>query len=128
MAKKFPSNKLEITRALIQQLGNVSKEEALSQWWRNTRVESGLRLTEVGFEVFVQKLFVKRYTISIEQSIKHIRSNPRVLLDLDRYLTCPYYFPPRKKAIVLFGEQEANMVSLYNGDIMLYMKNTSAWY
>ena len=128
MVKKSPSKKIEITQALIQNLDSISEEEALSQWWRNTRVDSGLRLTEFGFNTFTTKLFLKRYTISLEQSIKHIKSNPRVLLELDRHLTCPYWFPPRKQAIVLFGEQEANMVSLYNGDIMLYMKNTSAWY
>lgn len=126
--KTYPSKKAEITTALVQQLQGISKEEALSQWWRNTRVDSGLRLTEYGFNTFVTKLFVKRYTISLEQSIKHIKNNPRVLLELDRHLTCPYFFPPRKQAIILFGEQEANMVSLYNGDIMLYMKNSSAWY
>ena len=128
MAQQSNSNKIEITRSLVKHLNDVTEEEALSQWWRNTRIDSGLRLTEFGFNTFTTKLFIKRYTISLEQSIKHIKSNPRVLLDLDRHLTCPYWFPPRKQAIILFGENEANMVSLYNGDIMLYMKNTSAWY
>ena len=127
MAKPLPSNKVEITRSLVKHLTGFTEEEALSQWWRNTRIDSGLRLTKFGFDIFTTKLFLKRYTVSIEQSIKHIKSNPRVLLDLDRYLTCPYWFPPRKQAIIVFGEQEANMISLYNGDIMLYMKNTSAW-
>ena len=125
---KSNSKKAEITKALALELKGISYEDAMSQWWRNTRSNSGLRLTGYGFNVFVKKLKLKRYTVSIEQSIKHIKSNPRVLLDLDRYLTCPYYFPPRKQAIIVFGEQEANMISLYNGDIMLYMKNTSAWY
>ena len=128
MAHQSTSNKLEITQSLVKHLDGVNEAEAMSQWWRNTRVDSGLRLTEFGYNTFTQKLFLKRYTISIEQSVKHIKNNPRVLLDLDRYLTCPYWFPPRKQAIILFGEQEANMVALYNGDIMLYMKNTSAWY
>ncbi len=127
MAHQSTSNKLEITQSLVKHLDGVNEAEAMSQWWRNTRVDSGLRLTEFGYNTFTQKLFLKRYTISIEQSVKHIKNNPRVLLDLDRYLTCPYWFPPRKQAIILFGEQEANMVALYNGDIMLYMKNTSAW-
>jgi hypothetical protein len=129
------SNKLEITQSLVKHLDGVNEAEAMSQWWRNTRPESGLRLSEEGYKVFVTQLFVKKYSISIEYPDEAsgvtntwLKHNPRILLDLDRYLTCPYYFPPRKKAIVLFGEQEANMVSLYNGDIVLYMKNTSAWY
>ena len=128
MAKKFPSNKIEITQSLVKHLDHITEEEALSTWWRNTRIHSGLRLTEEGYNTFVQELFVKRYTISIEESVKAIKHNPRLLLQLDHYITCPYYFPPRKQAIVLFGEQEANMVSLYNGDIQLYMKNTNAWF
>lgn len=128
MAKTFPSNKIEITKSLVKHLENITKEEAISTWWRNTRVHSGLRLTEEGFKAFTQQLFVKRYTISIQESVKAIKHNPRLLLQLDHHITCPYYLPPRKQSIVVFGEQEANMISLYNGDLKLYMANTDAWY
>lgn len=134
MAKKFPSNKLEITNQLVKHLDHVTVDEAMTTWWRNTRPESGLRLSEEGYKVFVTELFVKKYSISIQYSedvsgvtntwLKH---NPRVLLNLDRYLTCPFYIPPRKQSIIVFDEHEANMISLYNGDISLYMKNTETW-
>jgi hypothetical protein len=114
-------NKTVVTQQLITKLGSsicLSVEQALKEWWVNIRDSGGMRLSEAGYIVF-NTLEIQRWEYDLQE---HKPLTPRLYLALDQKLTCPYYIHDRKSArLILFGSQEAMMLSLY-GDLDQYIK------
>ena len=96
-------------------------ELAMQDWWQDIRPNGGLRLSVYGFDVFNQ-LEVSRYEFEVPSSMP---AKPNQLITLNNKLTCPYYIRPGKKPkLILFGSQEAIMMSLY-GDIEKFIRGLS---
>lgn len=93
-------------------------ELAMQDWWQDIRPNGGLRLSVYGFDVFNQ-LEVSRYEFEVPGSMPTF---PNQLITLNNKLTCPYYIRLGKKPkLILFGSQEAIMMSLY-GDIERFIR------
>lgn len=114
-------NKTVVTQQLIDKLETSirpSVEQALKEWWVNIRDSGGMRLSEAGYIVF-NILEIQRWEYDLHE-YKPLK--PRLYLTLDQKLTCPYYIHDRKNAqLILFGSQEAMMLSLY-GNLDQYIK------
>ena len=96
-------------------------ELAVQDWWQDIRPNGGLRLSVYGFDVF-NLLEVSRYEFEVPASMP---TKPNQLITLNNKLTCPYYIKPGKKPkLILFGSQEAIMMSLY-GDIEKFIRGLS---
>lgn len=114
------STKLEFTRQMLAQLpdNQTTLELAMQDWWQDIRPNGGLRLSVYGFDVFNQ-LEVSRYEFEVPGSMP---AKPNQLITLNNKLTCPYYIRLGKKPkLILFGSQEAIMMSLY-GDIERFIR------
>lgn len=77
-------------------------------FWMNPRESGGLRLTELGFKCLVEDLELQTYDIKLwnEDTNNPVKINHRFLLDLDRYIECPYYvLKGRWPRILLFDEK-----------------------
>lgn len=112
-------NKFHLTAELIHHFPDApALDDAMRTWWMNFREGGGLRLTELGYEVFSHMLEVDSYKYEIEPTLL----TPHNLILMDRYLTCPYYLILSRKntKLVLFGSKEAMMAALY-GDIKKFI-------
>jgi hypothetical protein len=81
--------------------------------WMNPRDTGGFRLTEFGYDVFKRQLEIESYLLSLDSESTRTLS---LLLNLDRYLPCPYYIV-NKKTLEIFGEREAILFSLHGNNI-----------
>lgn len=94
---------------------NSSKIDQLKkEWWYNIRSteQSGLRLTEIGFEYVANKSQIKTYKIEFP---KEFTVTPQILLWLDKFIDSPYYID--KKSITVLKEKSAFELYLFSGDI-----------
>lgn len=127
MHKYIPDvrDKVSLTQNLVELLPpdhEQSMSEAINTWWFNLRKNGGLRLTGVGFHVFVNVLDLEHYEYQISDPMMF---NQHLILDLDRKLQMPYYIHAVKgvpKKIVFFGSREAVMVNLY-GNLKKFLDN-----
>ena len=81
-----------------------------------------MRLTGVGYVIFVKELDLEHYEYNIDDPMKF---NQQTILDLDRKMQMPYYVHAVKgipKKIVFFGSREAVMVNLY-GNLQQFLDN-----
>lgn len=81
-----------------------------------------MRLTSLGYHVFVKDLQLEHYEYSIDDPMVF---NQHIILDLDRKMQMPYYIHAVKgipKKIVFFGSREAVMVNLY-GNLQKFLEN-----
>lgn len=71
-------------------------------FWYNIRESGGLRLTEGGHNYLCKNLEIENFEIDIrDQKINH-----KFLLELDKYLDCPYYIlGGRWPKIYLYSEK-----------------------
>ena len=114
-------NKPQITQAV---LGLVTGEyrptldQALQQWWKDPRDETGLRLSAEGFFVF-GLAEITNYRFAVPPGI---HAKAATLLTLDRRMTCPYYLTQGKSPeIYIYGDSEATMFALY-GDVEKFLR------
>jgi hypothetical protein len=117
------TTKLEFTQQMLAQLpdNQPTVELAIQDWWQDIRPVSGLRLSMQGFDIFNQ-LGVMYYEFEVPPSMPN---KPNQLITLNNKLTCPYYIKPGKNPkLILFGSQEAIMMSLY-GDIERFIRGLS---
>ena len=90
-----------------------------SMWWHDARNNAGLRITLFAYTHLLE-LEVEHYRFDLTADVSR---KPRVLLDLDQCMTCPYYLHTKKSPqLVLFGSREAVMLALY-GDVEKFLKN-----
>ena len=95
--------------------------EADDAWWYNRRATGGFRLTDQGAEVMIEQLKREAYRIKLTPD----DIAPKMLLELDRKLTSPYYLMfkgHRPDWLILFGSQDATMAMLCD-DLKLFVKN-----
>jgi hypothetical protein len=117
------ANKESITQRVLDQLGpaaDLDLETALQRWWVNLRATGGLRLTDLGREVFSSIAGYESFEFETSADILTGRN----LVALDRKMSEPYHLQKNRKTAVLtmFGSREAMMASLY-GDIQRFIDN-----
>jgi len=118
-------DKRKLTEELIALLPDeqrISTESALPAWWYNIRRNGGMRLTALGYQIFVERLELEHYSYSIDDPLLF---NQTTILKLDRKMQMPYYISAVKgipKHIVFFGSREAVMVNLY-GNLQQFLDN-----
>jgi hypothetical protein len=108
--------------ALLPEKQRISTASALPGWWHNLRRTGGMRLTQLGYQIFVEQLELEHYTYAIDNPLLF---NQHTILKLDRKMQMPYYIETKKgvpKQIVFFGSQEAVMVNLY-GNLQQFLDN-----
>ena len=107
-------NKQDITQAIINLWPGPDVpdlDQALRQWYYNLRTRGGLRLTDRGVQC-LQAAGLQHWSVPVDWR----RMPRRVLLDLDRRLSWPYYIDVRGRRLIMFGASEALWANLY-GDI-----------
>jgi len=117
------SNNMDIKRHLTQLVINEKNEPSESfdklynYIWQNPRKKSsgGLRLTEEGYQLLVNELDLKSYSIDF---CKETTITNQVMIWLDKFIDSPYYID--KNSIVVFKEKMAVQLILFNGDIQKY--------
>ena len=118
-------DKRRLTKELIDLLPDqqrISVDSAIPSWWLNIRRNGGMRLTGLGYQVFVDDLELEHYSYSIDDPVLF---NQHTILKLDRKMQMPYYIHAIKgipKQIVFFGSKEAVMVNLY-GNLQQFLDN-----
>lgn len=107
-----------ITHNVLRELENkdqIPYDQAMVTWWHNLSKYGGLRLTDAGLNVFKSKLGLDSWTMSLP------RINAKLLLQLDRKLETPYHLDNKKRELLLFGEKEATLATLY-GDLNRWLE------
>jgi len=118
-------DKRKLTEELIKLLPEeqrISVASAVPSWWYNLRRNGGMRLTNLGYQVFVDDLELEHYSYSIDNPLLF---NQQTVLNLDRKMQMPYYIESKKgipKRIVFFGSREAVMINLY-GNLEQFLDN-----
>ena len=118
-------DKRKLTAQLIELLPEeqrISVDSAVASWWFNLRKNGGMRLTNAGFQTFVEDLELEHYEYQIENALLF---NQQTVLDLDRKMQMPYFIHAVKgipKKIVFFGGKEAVVVKLY-GNLQQFLDN-----
>ena len=110
-----PGHRIALTQKHLHESElDIDANTAVAAWWWDARPGNGLRLTDLGFDVFVSRLDLEHWQFDIADSVL----TPRNLLALDRFMTCPYYLrrQRRQHSLILFGDRESVMASLY-GDV-----------
>ena len=110
-------DKRKLTEELISLLiedQRISVDSAIPSWWFNIRRNGGMRLTGLGYQVFIDNLQLEHYSYDINNPLLF---NQQTILKLDRKMQMPYYIHAVKgvpKKIIFFGSKEAVMVNLYS--------------
>lgn len=118
-------DKRKLTETLVAQLDpglGFTADTAYTTWWYNIRPNGGMRLTALGYQIFVERLELEHYSYTIDDPLVF---NQHTILKLDRKMQMPYYIHAIKgipKQIVFFGSQEAVMVNLY-GNLQQFLDN-----
>jgi hypothetical protein len=87
------------------------------QVWHNPTNPDSLRLTTEAYSVLTKYENHPNYPFKFESGITN-----RMLLQLDRLMTAPYYIGSRKQ-IQLLGEADAIMLSLHGSNLAQYLNN-----
>lgn len=106
------------TKIFLKQLGKTTNEVTLKEyyplWWKNTREEGGLRLTDAGFDI-LSELGLATYEIPFP---KDMPITTQVIIFLDKFIDCPYYLTNR--SIIVTNEKKAIELHLFSGDLRKY--------
>lgn len=113
--------KRQLTEIITKELGwpedpkTIEKNHALI--WQNPRHKEtgGFRLTDIGYETFVEKMDIKSYDIEFP---KDFTVTNQVVIWLDRFIDGPYYIT--KKSIIVFKEKTAVQLVLFSGDVQKF--------
>lgn len=115
-------SKSEITEQLVKLLPPshvVLVKEAKLTWWHNLREQGGLRLTYDGYTALAKHLEFESWSINLQPN----SVNKKLLLELDKKMTYPYYIKTRAPAsIIFFGSRDAMMATLY-GDLSQWLSS-----
>lgn len=110
------NRKLEITQRLVEQLPNLTVDEAMRTWWLNLRRDGGYRLTYHGYTMFRDVFNLSFWSVEIKDVHNHM------LLKLDKKLNWPYYIDGKKRKLIFFSSREAMMATLY-GDVKTWLES-----
>jgi hypothetical protein len=118
----MPNHKADITQRVIGLLPSADTttlDQALTSWYRNIRKNGGLRLTDLGYQVFLD-LKLEAWSVEITDLKNYISKT--LLLQLDNKLQFPYYIDFKKKKIVFYNSKEAMLANLY-GNLTEFLKH-----
>jgi hypothetical protein len=111
------SNKRVIVKKILEKLGIPTDLDHLNQYnqkiWMNPRETGGFRLTQGGYDIFKVQLEVHSYKLKLDTENTQALAT---LLNLDRYLPCPYYII-NKHNLEIFGEREAILFALHGNNL-----------
>ena len=106
------------TKIFLNQLGktsnNITVKEYFPLWWKNTRENGGLRLTDEGFDVLTE-IELATYEVPFPRDMP---LTTQVIIFLDKFIDCPYYLTNR--AIHVTSEKKAMELHLFSGDLRKY--------
>ena len=106
------------TKIFLNQLGKTSNEITVKEysplWWKNTRNQGGLRLTDLGFD-FLTEIDLTSYEVPYP---KDMPMTTQVNIFLDKFIDCPYYIGP--KGIQVTHQKKAVELTLFSGDMRKY--------
>jgi hypothetical protein len=120
--------KIEIVQRLMPQIPleyQQSTDHAMKTWWVNIRLDGGMRLTDLGYEMLHDVLQIESWALDLADRERVIFTK-RLVLDLDRKLEWPYYIDVnvkrKRRRIVFFGSREAMMATMY-GDLEQWLNS-----
>ena len=106
------------TKIFLNQLGKTSNDITVKEffplWWKNTRENGGLRLTDEGFDILTE-IELATYEVPFP---KEMPVTTQVIIFLDKFIDCPYYLTNR--AIHVTSEKKAMELHLFSGDLRKY--------
>jgi hypothetical protein len=106
------------TKIFLNQLGKTSNEITVKEffplWWKNTRENGGLRLTDEGFDILTE-IDLASYEVPFPRDMP---LTTQVIIFLDNFIDCPYYLTNR--AIHVTSEKKAMELHLFSGDLRKY--------
>jgi hypothetical protein len=106
------------TKIFLNQLGKTSNDITVKEffplWWKNTRENGGLRLTDEGFDILTE-IELATYEVPFP---KDMPITTQVIIFLDKFIDCPYYLTNR--AIHVTSEKKAMELHLFSGDLRKY--------
>ena len=106
------------TKIFLNQLGKTSNDITVKEyfplWWKNTRENGGLRLTDEGFDILTE-IELATYEVPFP---KDMPITTQVIIFLDKFIDCPYYLTNR--AILVTSEKKAMELHLFSGDLRKY--------
>lgn len=117
--------KTKYTRIFLEVAGlpvtESSIKEHRSRWWANLRATNcGLRLTEKGLQFLLYRANITSYDVKLQFEGD---VTAQLLLHLDEFITCPWFV--KHGIIIVFSEQMAFELMLFNGDIRKMLGNKS---
>jgi hypothetical protein len=106
------------TKIFLNQLGKTSNDITVKEyfplWWKNTRENGGLRLTDEGFDILTE-IELATYEVPFPRDMT---ITTQVIIFLDKFIDCPYYLTNR--AIHVTSEKKAMELHLFSGDLRKY--------
>ena len=106
------------TKIFLNQLGKTSNDITVKEyfplWWKNTRENGGLRLTDEGFDALTE-IELATYEVPFPRDMT---LTTQVIIFLDKFIDCPYYLTNR--AIHVTSEKKAMELHLFSGDLRKY--------
>src|SRR6056300_80727 len=106
------------TKIFLNQLGKTSNDITVKEyfplWWKNTRENGGLRLTDEGFDILTE-IELATYEVPFPRDMT---VTTQVIIFLDKFIDCPYYLTNR--AIHVTSEKKAMELHLFSGDLRKY--------
>ena len=117
--------KLKLIERLVEELPEdkkITTDEARISWFHNIRRDGGMRLSDSGFEVLSCVLRLEYHEIIVDDPLT---ITTRVLIDMDRRLTRPYYVFMKKRmvhSVAFFDDGEAVAAVMY-GDLARFIAN-----
>lgn len=105
---------LEWSNLLGRDVRNLQRFYSLI--WRNLRPEGGLRLTQYGEEC-LEQLNIQKFHVKI----RNTNRTGQTVLYMDRYLDSPYAINNKKNEIIVYDEQLATQLLLYDGDLAAFL-------
>lgn len=93
-------------------------------WWHNIRDSGGYRLRDQGFKWLKDILGLEHWSFDL----KNQNINYQTILEMDRHIECPYWLNKKCTNLVLFGDEPATLLTLYDSDVKAFLESTKPFY
>jgi len=115
-------DKKSLTKLFLEQTGgdtsDKSIKECLVTWWVAPFSPIGLRLTPAGSKFLDKIVGLQKYKFKIKEDCP---KTLKIMVQMNKYLQSPFYL--YNDTIVCYGETDAVMMGLYQGDLQQYLTN-----
>lgn len=115
----MPARRDVVLRVVERLPTPIDLTEAEQTWFCDVRKQGGWRLTAKGFHA-LQTAKLDYWQIPFD--IKQI--NKKVVLEMHRKITWPYYLSAKPPSLILFHSNDAVMASLY-GNVIAWVQSVS---